>query len=245
MAISESLPPPGRGPSGLLAFERRLRRCNPVLGEASEGTVEAPSDPLDLLLGAFPAGHLSEIVGPWSSGGSSLLLALVARATASGGLAAFVDGADSFDSASAVAAGADLSRLLWVKCGGRLRVAFSAADLLVRCPGFALVALDLGELPLIRREPLPPALCLRLKIAAEQSAAILVLRVPHPLAGSAAVLAVSLRRLQSRWIGLPHPTRLAGLSSEARVLRSRARSHPHLTPLPLREGEGVEIRWRL
>jgi len=217
MAMSnESLPPPGWGPRGL-----------------------------DLLLDAFPTGQLSEIVGPWSSGGGSLLLALVARATAAGGQAAFVDGADAFDPASAVAAGVDLSRLLWVKCGGRLRAAFSATDLLARCPGFALVVLDLGEPWLMRREPISPALCLRLKIAAEQSAAILVLRAPHRLAGSAATLAVSLRRIESHWIGRPHPTRLAGLSSEARILRSRPRSHPQPTPLPAREGERVEIQWQM
>jgi hypothetical protein len=28
----------------LAPFERRLRRRNPILGEASEGAVEAPSD---------------------------------------------------------------------------------------------------------------------------------------------------------------------------------------------------------
>jgi len=146
----------------------------------------------------------------------------MARSTASGDQVALVDGADAFDPASAVAAGVDLSRLLWVKCGGRLRAAFSSADLLARCPGFALVALDLGELPLVRREPIPPALCLRLKIAAEQSAAVLVLRVPHRLAGSAAALALSARRLESHWIGRSHPTRLAGLTSEILILRSRA-----------------------
>lgn len=189
----ESSPPPGWGPRGI-----------------------------DLLLGAFPAGQLSEIVGPRSSGGSSLLLALVARTTASGHHVALVDGADAFDPASALAAGADLSRLLWVRCGGRLRAAFSAADLLARCPGFALVALDLGDLPLIRREPIAPALWPRLRIAAEQGDTILVLRVPYRLAGSAAALAVSMRRLESHWIGRPHPTRLAGLASEALVLRSRA-----------------------
>jgi hypothetical protein len=210
MAIpDESLPPPGRDPRGI-----------------------------DLLLGAFPTRQLSEIVGPWSSGGSSLLLALLARTTASGDQVALVDGADAFDPVSAVAAGVDLSRLLWVKCGGRLRAAFSSADLLARCPGFALVALDLGELPLVRREPIPPALCLRLKIAAEQSAAILVLRVPHRLAGSAAALAVSMRRVGSRWIGLPQPTRLAGLATEARILRSRV--HPSSSTRG-----GWLIEWRL
>jgi hypothetical protein len=211
-----SLPPPGLGPRGL-----------------------------DFLLSAFPPGQLSEIVGPWSSGASSLLLALVAKATASGGQAALVDGADAFDPASAVAAGADLSRLLWVKCGGRLRAAFSAADLLARCPGFALVALDLGELPLICREPIPPAYCRRLKIAVEQGSTILVLRVPRPLAGSAAALAVSLRRIESRWIGRPSPTRFAGLASEIRVRRSRASSRPYASALPPREGEGIDIEWRL
>ena len=192
----------------------------------------------ELLLDAFPAGRLSEIVGPRSSGGTSLLLALIARTTATGHHAALVDGADAFDPASAIAAGADLSRLLWVKCGSRLRRAFSAADLLARCPGFALVALDLGDASLIRREPIPPALCLRLKIAAEQSHTVLVLRVPHRLAGSAAALALSARRLESHWIGWPHPTRLAGLTSEILVLRSRAvlthgREHPWL------------IRWQI
>ncbi|MGH7317372.1 MAG: hypothetical protein ACREJS_14040, partial [Candidatus Rokuibacteriota bacterium] len=85
---------------------------------------------IDGLLGLFPPGRLSEVVGPRSSGGSSLLLALIARITApgsqGGGQVAFVDGMDALDPASAAAAGADLSALLWVKCGGRLRVALSA-----------------------------------------------------------------------------------------------------------------------
>lgn len=215
MATSEkSLPPPGWDPRGL-----------------------------DLLLSSFPTGQLSEIVGPWSSGASSLLLALMARVTASGGQAALVDGADSFDPASAGAAGADLEKLLWVKCGGRLRAAFSAADLLARCPGFALVALDLGELPLIHREHLPPTHCRRLKIAAEQGPTVLVLRTPRSLAGSAASLLVSLRRVDPRWIGQPHPTRFSGFASEARIVRSRAGSLPHRNPL--REGAGVAIEWQL
>ena len=210
MAIpTECLPPPGRGTRGI-----------------------------DLLLGAFPSGQLSEIVGPWSSGAGSLLLALIARATAAGREAALVDGADAFDSASAVAAGVDLSRLLWVKCGGRLRKAFSSADLLARCPGFSLIALDLGDAVLLRREPVPPALCLRLKLAVEQSDAALVLRAPNRLAGSAAALAVSLRRARPDWVGRPRATRLAGLASEARLIRSRA--HPGSVA-----GESWPIQWRL
>jgi hypothetical protein len=209
----ESLPPPGRGPRGI-----------------------------DHLLSAFPSGQLSEIVGPWSSGGSSLLLALLASITASGGLAALVDALDVLDPASAAAAGADLSRLLWVRCGGRLREAWSAVDLLARCPGFALVALDLGALPRHGRDQVPPAFCLRLQRAVKGSATILVLHAPYRLAGSAAALVVSMRPLGSLWIRQPSSTRFAGFTSEARVLRSRT----HLSAVR-GEGEGScwQIEWRL
>ena len=143
---------------------------------------------IDGLLGMFPPGRLSEIVGPRSSGGSSLLLALLARATAAGGQVALVDGADAFDVASAVASGVELSRLLWVKCGGRLPAALRAADLLARCPGFAVVALDLGEGPLTRDHGVSSSFGLRLQRAVEGTSAILVLRAPHRLTGSAAAL---------------------------------------------------------
>jgi hypothetical protein len=178
------------------------------------------------LLSAFPAGRLSEIVGPRSSGGSSLLLALLARATAAGRHVALVDAADALDVVSAMASGVELSRLLWVKCGGRLPSALRAADLLARCPGFAVVAIDLGEGPLTRDDGVSPSLGLRLQRAVEGTSAILVLRVPHRLTGSAAALVVSLNRRQARWVGVPRPTRLAGLDCEARILRARSGGAP-------------------
>jgi hypothetical protein len=105
---------------------------------------------IDGLLGLFPPGRLSEIVGPRSSGASSLLLALIARITTSGSQGggrqvAFVDGMDALDPPSAAAARVDLSALLWVKCGGRLRVALGRRSPRP-LPGFVLVVLDLDEL---------------------------------------------------------------------------------------------------
>jgi len=176
------------------------------------------------LLSAFPSGQLSEIAGPWSSGAGSLLLALIARITAAGHQAALIDAADAFDPVTAAEAGADLGGLVWVKCGGQPRTAWSAADLLIRCPGFALIALDLADPLLSRRERIAPAHYRRLKLAAEHSAAILVLRVLQPTVGNVAALAVSLRRLQTHWIGRPRATRLIGFTSEARIVRSRV--HP-------------------
>jgi len=186
---------------------------------------------IDGLLGRFPPGRLSEIVGPRSSGASSLLLAFVARVTTSGGQVGFVDGMDALDPASADAAGVDLSALLWVKCSGRLRPALSAADLLARCPGFALVVLDLDELG-----PVPASAHMRLQRAVEGRACILIVRSARHREGSPAALVVGARRVTPRWTGLRPLTRLAGMRSELAILRAR----PSHAFSPAHEG-----RWTL
>ena len=188
---------------------------------------------IDGLLGLFPPGRLSEIVGPRSSGASSLLLALIAQITTSGtgGQVAFVDGMDALDPASAAAGGADLSALLWVRCGGRLRVALSAADLLARCPGFALVVLDLDDLG-----PIPASACIRLQRAVEGTGTTLIVRSERHREGSPASLVLATRRLTPQWMGLRPLTRLAGLRSEISISRSRLHS---LSPLR-GQGEGLQ-----
>ena len=74
---------------------------------------------LDGLTGGLPRGALSEITGPASSGRTGVTLAALAGATRRQELCALVDASDSFDPASAVAAGVDLQRLLWVRCNQR------------------------------------------------------------------------------------------------------------------------------
>ena len=189
---------------------------------------------LDSLLDAFPEGGLSEIVGPRSSGGGSLLLALLARAASRGGLVALVDGADSFDPETDERAGLDLRALLWVRCGGRLPPAWSAADLLARCPGFAAVALDVGA----AESAAPPSFGVRLQRAAAGNPAVIVVRAPRHVTGSAAALVVSVRRVRARWVGAPLRIRLGGLVSEARVLRSR------FDPRLAAPGRAWLIEWR-
>src|SRR5467141_5048015 len=93
------------------------------------------------------AGTITEIVGELSSGRTSLMTACLRDVTAAGGMAALVDADGAFDPASAARAGVVLAHLLWVRCGGRREAALAATDLLARCPGFALVALDAGETP--------------------------------------------------------------------------------------------------
>jgi recombination protein RecA len=67
------------------------------------------------LRGGVPRGQLSELVGPRSSGRTTLLLQLIAAATRRGDIAALVDTFDRLDMGSVVAAGVDLDRLLWIR----------------------------------------------------------------------------------------------------------------------------------
>ncbi|MGD0469648.1 MAG: hypothetical protein ABSA54_14805 [Terriglobales bacterium] len=72
---------------------------------------------LDSLTGGLARGCLTEICGTTSSGRTSVLLFALARATERGEICALVDASDAFDPASAAAAGMEMSRLLWVRCG--------------------------------------------------------------------------------------------------------------------------------
>lgn len=73
---------------------------------------------LDALLGGgLPIGAISELVGPQGSGRTTLALATLAEATEAGKSVAWIDTSDALDPESAAAAGVDLQRQLWVRCG--------------------------------------------------------------------------------------------------------------------------------
>src|SRR5947209_11278278 len=73
---------------------------------------------LDAVLGGgFPRGALVELCGPASSGRTSLAFSLLAQATELQEACAFVDVSDSLDPVSLAAAGVELPRLLWIRCG--------------------------------------------------------------------------------------------------------------------------------
>jgi RecA/RadA recombinase len=72
---------------------------------------------IDTLTGGLPRGCLTEICGPASSGRTTILLAALAAATRRGEFCVIVDASDALDPQSAAAAGVDLERLLWVRCG--------------------------------------------------------------------------------------------------------------------------------
>ncbi len=143
-------------------------------------------------------GAITEVVGRLSSGRTSLLMACLrdAHARRGGGRPRGCrSGVRS--RAAAARAGLDLRRLLWVRCGGRRDVALRATDLLVRCPGFALIGLDVGESP----PRLPLAGAFRLKLAVRRSGAALLVVGARRITGRRRVAGLRERTGGARVVG--------------------------------------------
>jgi len=226
----------------------RARRLDQTLTTAmvapdprDEGAVAA-TDVMNLdahLGGGFPRGQLSELVGPRSSGHSSLLLQLMAAATGRGELVALVDALDMLDVESAAAAGVDLTRLLWIRGHVTMHAGFSrdlnqraieqairACALVLQAGNFGLVAFDVAEAPAdaVRRLPFTTWLRLQRMVEGSQTACLLV--GSEPMARSSAGLTVQLGGDRARGLaGGPRfgLTLFDGLDLDARVLRARAR----------------------
>jgi hypothetical protein len=199
-------------------------RVRPERGAPGVHRIRTGLAPLDgLLEGGFPPGQLAELVGPRTSGRTRVLLGTLAEVTARGAWAALVDGMDGLDPASAAALGVRLDRLLWIRCGTRLRVAWGAADLLVRSGGFGLVVVDLGDLPPWTLARTPAAVFVRLQRAVERAPSGLLIAAPRRVAGSLAAVAVGLTPRRTAWAA-GGPGLLEGFETEARLIRSRTRA---------------------
>jgi hypothetical protein len=71
----------------------------------------------EVLEGGLPLGAITEIVGPDCSGRTSFTLSFLARMTQAGKVCAWIDVSNALQPESAAAAGVELSRMLWVRCG--------------------------------------------------------------------------------------------------------------------------------
>jgi recombination protein RecA len=73
--------------------------------------------PVDSLIQGLPQGALTEIYGLVSSGRTTMAHAFMAEITHRQQVSAWIDVSDVLDPESLAAAGADLNRVLWVRCG--------------------------------------------------------------------------------------------------------------------------------
>ncbi len=174
-------------------------------------TVSTGVTEVDALTGGLPRGALTEICGPASSGRTSLLLSLLAAATGHGEVCALVDASDAFDPHSAVAAGVELERLLWVrgktvvsrqslvvtkngfgKPLNQVEQALRAIDLLLAAGGFGVVVLDLGNVaPAVARR-IQLTSWFRFRRTVENTLTVLVALEQEPTARTCASLVLRL-----------------------------------------------------
>jgi hypothetical protein len=166
---------------------------------------------VDRATGGLPRGCLTEIFGAASSGRTSLLVAILAEATAREEVCALVDAEDAFDPASAAAAGVRLDRLLWVRCGHRAECALKAADLLIQGGGFGLVAMDLGDTPPEIAGRISLTSWFRLRRAVEHTPTVLLTVARRSNAKTCASLMLECAREGTEWAGMAHGRLLRGM----------------------------------
>jgi hypothetical protein len=173
----------------------------------------------DPLHGGVPRGQMSELVGPVSSGRTSLAWRWLGGATRRGESAALIDTFDRFDPATGEACGIDLSRLLWVrgqaitKTTGAVDPAWLPGARAVEGPGTLLertidralkalnlvlqsgvcmaVVLDFADVPPTGIRRVPHTTWLRLQRVVEGTDTACLLLGPMPLARSAGGITIT------------------------------------------------------
>ena len=92
-------------------------------------------------IGGYPKGRVIEIVGPESSGKTTLAIHAIAEAQKAGGIAAFIDAEHAFDSAYARKLGVDIDELL-ISQPDNGEQALEIADHLIRSSAIDIVVID-------------------------------------------------------------------------------------------------------
>jgi hypothetical protein len=184
----------------------------------------------DSQTGGVPRGAITEVCGPASSGKTTFLHALVANSCAKGEFCALVDGMDSFDPASAAAAGTDMRRLFWVRCA-RIEEAIRSADLLVHSGGWGLIVLDLSDLRPEMMRKVPVSYWYRFKRAVENTPTVFLVVSGEPYAKNCAAMSLELKAGKAVWSGAHRDFQLLrGMDLDViprKPVRSNVRVHLH------------------
>jgi hypothetical protein len=196
----------------------------------------------DALTSGLSRGCLTEICGPDSSGRTSVLLSALAAATRREEVCTLIDASDSFHPQSAAAAGINLERLLWIRCGANaqsswarkrrkpasleewerqrmedpVEQALRAADLLLQSSGFGMVAIDMAGIPIKMARRIPLTTWFRFRRTVENTPTILLVIGEQSCAQSCASLSLKLNRRRPSVVG-----RQEVLSSQNSVLCER------------------------
>jgi len=176
--------------------------------------------------GGLARGHLSEIVGPRSSGRTTVLCRVLAAAADRGEAVALIDTCDRFDPASAHDAGVDLSRLLWVRETGDAPRALKAMNLVLQAGGFGVAAFDVSDVHAMALRQFPYTTWMRMARVIEggQTAAVIVgaERLARSPGGVTIALEATPDAPRVRWSGTSDRARLLrAIEVETRVVGGR------------------------
>jgi hypothetical protein len=208
-------------------LDRTLTSLNPW---SDVGRDVAPTGmaSLDRMLGGGVArGHLSEIVGPRSSGRTTVLCRMLAAAAGRGEAVALIDTCDRFDPLSAERAGIDLSKLLWVRDTGDALRALKVMNLVLQAGGFGLVAFDVTDVHAAALRQFPYTTWMRMArvIEGSQTAAIVIAaeRLARSPGGVTIALEPAPNVSRARWSGTSDRARfLRAIEVQTRVVGGRA-----------------------
>jgi recombination protein RecA len=204
-----------------------------AVGRTASGTGDVPHIPtgfpsLDraLGIGGLPKGKVCELLGPATSGKTTLALKFLAQAQAGGGQVAYVDQALYFDPDYAHRCGLDLSRLL-VGTSHDLHEALAMTEALVRNGGLAALVFDV--LDFLWTDPEAASLLAstfnRLPAALARSGTVLLVLHESTTGGSPALsalahyAAVRLQVVRERW--LERHGDIRGYKARVEVLKNR------------------------
>jgi recombination protein RecA len=177
----------------------------------------------------LPRGCLTEIVGPASSGRTTLLYSILATATGRGEVCALVDAEDAFDPASAAAAGVRLESVIWVRAGHSAERALKASDLLIQGGGFGVVAMDLGDTPPATARRISLTSWFRLRRAVENTPTVFLALARQSNAKTCASLTVECSRERAAWSGRRPGRLFRGMRVRAISMERRKACSPVFT----------------
>ena len=182
-------------------IEEKIPAAFSVYSRPEYGKIPTGIVSIDAQTQGIPLHALTEICGSnyASSGKTSVLTSLLARASQDH-YCALVDASDAFSPDTGQAAGIELSKLLWVRCGKSktktklppLEQAFKVTDILLQSSGFGLIAMDvsgIGE-QIMRKVPLSTWFRFSRVIEKQSAALVFVAQEPHATSYAGLVLRV-------------------------------------------------------
>jgi len=218
-------------------IETRFPSAFSTYRRSDRATILTGISEVDALTGGIPMHSMTEVCG---MGKTSVLISLLAHASHEH-YCALVDAKDAFDPVAAEAAGADLSRLLWVRCGKTrqklrpLEQAFKVTDMLLQSSGFGLIVVDLTDIAEKVVHNVPASSWFRFSRVVENLPAALVFIAQKPHATSCAGMVLRLSAEPATFSG----KLLTNFNLNADVLRTREKKEVQSA----RPGFFIKAQW--